>query len=190
MKFKEDWNYRVLIVDDQREIHQDFEEMLTPGLTEASTDDLAAAFASESDERCLPAFELLHTQSGEKAYKVVKTALKANRPIAIAYIDVRMPPGMDGIETTRRIRKIDKNIEIVIMTAYADKSLSEVIHDMALLHKLLYTRKPFAREEIQQMTLSLAEKWNIERELAEKSRQLAIRNQILEAVSGSAGNAL
>ena len=68
MEFKTDWNYRVLVVDDQREIHQDFEEMLTPGATGASTDDLADAFASEVDESFLPKFELLYARSGAEAY--------------------------------------------------------------------------------------------------------------------------
>ena len=190
MKFKNGWNNRVLIVDDQKEIHEDFEEMLKPSLAGALTDDLAKAFTSEVDENFLPEFELFHATSGEKAYQIVKEAIEENRPIAVAHIDIRMPPGIDGVETTRRIRQIDKNIEIVIMTAYTDKPLSEIVRDMELLHKLLYTRKPFAREEIQQMTLSLVEKWNVESELAENRHQLALSNQRLESVLDSTGDVI
>lgn len=190
MEFKQDWNYRILVVDDQREIHQDFEEMLTPGLTGSSTDELAAAFAPEVDESFLPKFQLLHARSGSEAYDIVKTAIETAEPIAVAYIDIRMPPGMDGIETTRRIRAIDANIEVVLMSAYTDKSLGEIVHEMQLLHKLLYIRKPFAREEIQQITLSLAEKWNVENELGDKHRQLEVSNQRLEAVLDSTGEAI
>ena len=190
MELKKDWNYRVLVVDDQREIHQDFEEMLTPGATGASTDDLAEAFASEVDESFLPKFTLLHARSGADAYDMIKTAIETDDPIAVAYIDIRMPPGIDGIETTRRIRAIDENIEIVLMTAYTDKSLGEIVREMDLLHKLLYIRKPFAREEIQQITLALAEKWNVESELGDKRRQLEISNQRLEAVLDSTGDAI
>ena len=190
MEFKKDWNYRVLVVDDQREIHQDFEEMLTPGLTGASTDDLAETFTSEVDESFLPKFQLLHARGGAEAYEKIKTAIETDNPIAVAYIDIRMPPGMDGIETTRRIRAIDKNIEIVLMTAYTDKSLGEIVREMDLLHKLLYIRKPFAREEIQQITLALAEKWNVESELEDKHRQLEVSNQRLEAVLDSTGDAI
>ena len=190
MEFKKDWNYRVLVVDDQREIHQDFEEMLTPGVTGASTDDLADAFASEVDESFLPKFQLLHARSGAEAYDIIKVAIEADNPIAVAYIDIRMPPGMDGIETTRRIRAIDENIEIVLMTAYTDKSLGEIVREMDLLHKLLYIRKPFAREEIQQITLALAEKWNVEGELGDKRRQLEISNQRLKTVLDSTGEVI
>ena len=190
MEFKKDWNYRVLVVDDQREIHQDFEEMLTPGLAGVSTDDLAEAFASEVDESFLPKFELLHARSGAEAYDMIKTAIETDNPIAVAYIDIRMPPGMDGIETTQRIRTIDENIETVLMSAYTDKSLGEIVHEMDLLHKLLYIRKPFAREEIQQITLALAEKWNVESELEDKRRQLEISNQRLKSVLDSTGDAI
>ena len=101
-----------------------------------------------------------------------------------------MPPGIDGIETIRRVRKIDRDVEVVIMTAYTDKSLAEIIHDMELLHKVLYIRKPFAREEIQQIALSLVGKWNVEQELAEKRRQLTDSHQRLEAVLDATGDAL
>jgi CheY-like chemotaxis protein len=180
MKFKDEWSNRVLIADDQEEIHEDFEEMLNPTLTRALTDVLARAFGSDVDESFLPEFELLHVKSGRDAYEKVKEAGEAGNPIAVAYLDLRMPPGWDGVETTRKIREFDKDIEIVIMTAYTRKPLSEIIRNIELLHKLLYVRKPFAREEIQQMTISLVEKWNVERELAEKNQQLAFSERILK----------
>ncbi len=184
-------NNRVLVVDDQHEIHDDFAEMLKPVLVRPSTDDLAAAFVGdEEEERFLPEFELLHASNGEEAYEIIRAGRESNRPVAVAYIDIRMPPGIDGIETIRRVRKIDRDIEIVIMTAYTDRSLPEIVHDMELLHKLLYIRKPFAHEEIQQITLSLVGKWNVERDLAEKRRQLATGHRRLEAVLNATGDAI
>ena len=172
MKFKDKWNNRVLIVDDQEEIHKDFEEMLSPGLAKSSTDELASVFESDEDESFLPEFELLHARSGKEAYEKIKETKEELNPIAVAYMDVRMPPGWDGVETTRKIREIDEDIEIVIMTAYSSKPLSDIVRNIKLLHKLLYVRKPFAREEIQQMTISLVEKWNVERELEESKQML------------------
>ena len=161
-------NTRVLIVDDQDEIHTDFQEILSKGRRKTASDDLAAAFlpiAPKNTTPYLPTFELLHASSGDEAYQVVKAATEANRPFAVAYIDIRMPPGMDGLETMRRIRAFEKHLEIVIMTAYTDKPLYEVITDMELLHKLLYIRKPIVREEIQQITFSLVQRWNLEAKL-------------------------
>ena len=190
MDFGDHGNRRVLIVDDQQAIHDDFMEMLKPRFMEAATDELAAAFTRQENTPFLPEFELLHATSGEEAYEAVKAGKESNRPIAVAFVDIRMPPGIDGIETIRQVRNVDRDIEIIIMTAYTDKSLPEITHDMELLHKVLYIRKPFAREEIQQITLSLAGKWNVEQELAEKRRQLTINHQRLEAVLDATGDAM
>ena len=179
-------NLRVLVVDDQAEIHDDFDEMLAPNLLDPAIN----GFGGENDDTFLPAFELSHAMSGEQAYDMVKAAADADRPFALAYIDIRMPPGIDGIETIRLIREFERSLEIVIMTAYTDKPLSEIVDAMVLPHKLLYIRKPFAREEIQQTALALVEKWNIERELASKRRQLEVSHQRLEAVLDGTGDAI
>ena len=174
-------NYRILVVDDQEEIHNDFEEMLAPAATRRATDDLASVFVPETGRPLLPKFALSHAASGGEACHMVRAARESNRPYALAYVDVRMPPGTDGIETVRRIRQFEQDMEIVIMTAYSDKTLPEIVDGMEVLHKLLYIRKPFSREEIQQITLSLTGKWNIEQELAEHRRQLETSNRQLEA---------
>lgn len=181
---------RVLIVDDQPEIHGDFQEMLSPSPVSPLLEDMAAAFSDQPTKAFLPEFELLHAFDGEEACDMLRTARASNHPIAVAFVDIRMPPGIDGVETTRRLRTIDSDIEVVLMTAYTDKSLSEIIHGMAAPHKLLYIRKPFSREEIQQLTLSLAGKWNIEQALAEKQRLLAASHQRLEAVLDATEDAL
>ena len=181
---------RVLIVDDEKEIHEDFEDMLRrPG--GPGSDQLAAAFvAEESTAELNLDFELQHASNGEEAYELIAAGKRSEQPIAVAYVDVRMPPGIDGIETVRRIRSIDHEVEIVIMTAYADKPLPEIVQDMELLHKLLYIRKPFAREEVQQITLALTEKWGVERELAARRREIALSHQRLEAVLDATGEAI
>lgn len=173
-------NNRILIVDDQEEIHEDFEEMLNPASKSLQTDGLALAFGSDADDiTFLPKLELIHARSGQEAFQIIQKSIENNNPIAVTYMDVRMPPGWDGVETTRKIREIDKDVEVVIMTAYNSKPLSEIIRNIDLLHKLLYIRKPFAREEVQQITISLVEKWNVEKELAEKNRQLELNEQML-----------
>ena len=181
-------NARVLIVDDQPNIHDDFKEMLlTPG---AAADDVAASFLSEEPDHLLPEFELLHATGGREACELVARAARDERPIAVAYIDIRMPPGIDGVTTVREIRRVDRAIEIVLMTAYTEMSLADIVQDMELLHKLLYLRKPCAREEVQQITLALVQKWNLERELEARRRQLALANGRLTAVLDSIDEAI
>ncbi|MYI60358.1 MAG: hypothetical protein F4105_01580, partial [Gemmatimonadetes bacterium] len=82
MKSEHHENNRVLIVDDQPEIHDDFKEMLSPRLAQAVEDNLAAAFMREEEEAWLPEFELLHASNGEQAYEIIQTGKKSNRPIA------------------------------------------------------------------------------------------------------------
>ena len=89
---------RVLIVDDQPEIHEDFEEMLKPGPSAVSTAELMTAFVKERRKSfSLPEFELLHANGGEEACDTVRAARAENRPIAVVYVDVRMPPGSMGL---------------------------------------------------------------------------------------------
>ncbi len=193
MESKEHRNYRVLIVDDETAIHRDFKDMLTPTRTQTLTDELVETLLDEEPENntsFLPNFELLHATSGEEGYDIIRAGKESNCPIAVAYIDVRMPPGIDGVEAIRRIREIEKDIELVIMTAYTDKPLPEIVRDMEFLHKLLYIRKPFAPEEVQQITLALVEKWNIERELAKKQQQIIRNHQRLETILDSAADAI
>ena len=200
MDSKEHWNHRVLIVDDEAGIHRDFKDMLNPRYRQRLTAALAETFLDRVPQNktfFLPNFELLHATSGEEAHDIICTGKAADRPIAVAFIDVRMPPGIDGVEAIRRIRLIEKDIELVIMTAYADKPLPEIVRDMKLLNKLLYMRKPFTPEEVQQITLSLVERWNVEQELAKKLRQiitdrqnLEIKNKRLKTVLDSAGDAI
>ncbi len=186
-EFGDGGNNRVLIVDDQQEIHDDFREMLVTD-EGASSDELAAAFLPPR-RSFLPEFALSHAASGEQACRLVEEGQAGGLPIAVAYVDVRMPPGIDGIETIRRMRQVDQDVEIVIMTAYTDKSLSEIVHDMDRLHKLLYIRKPFAREEIQQITLSLVVKWNVEQALASERRELESMRREVERLRAEAGTA-
>ena len=186
-------NTRVLIVDDQDEIHIDFQEILSAKNRQTASDDLAEAFlpgSSQSSRTHLPSFELSHASSGTEAYEIVKAATASNRPFAVAYIDIRMPPGIDGVETIRRIRAFEKNLEIVIMTAYTDKPLHEIVTNMELLHKLLYIRKPVAKEEIQQITAALVEKWNVEQQSIQDRQSLDLSYQRLKAVLDATGDAI
>ena len=189
-------NQRVLVVDDQPEIHDDFVDMLTAGGATRASDELAMAFASgpqraaQVEEYLLPDLELSHAYSGKDACRQIEEAWHSERPFALAFVDVRMSPGIDGIEAVQRIRETDRDIEIVIMTAYTDRTRADIVRGTELLHKMLYLRKPFSREEIQQIAVSLVGKWNVERALADRSREIAASNKTLEAVLDSTEDAM
>ena len=183
-------NKRVLVIDDQVEIHEDFREMLAPSRPPTMADKFAAAFVHEDQEEVLPTFELLHAHSGDEAITLVEESLRFGKPIAMAFVDIRMPPGMNGVTTVRRIRDTDPDIEFVIMTAYTDLSLPDLVANITPLHKLLYVRKPFTREEIQQMAIALVEKYNVAQQLKAHERELQASHHRLEAILESSGEAI
>ena len=186
MEYANHRNHHVLIVDDQKEIHNDFAELLQPRFMQQATIDQAMACVFKEEKTLLPEFELLHAPSGEVACEIIEAGKESNCPVSIAYIDVRTPPGVDGIETIRQIRKIDRDCELVIMIANTDQALPGIIRKMGLKRKLSYIRKPFTREEIHQVTISLVEKWNLERQLSEKLRQLNSSYRELKAALDAA----
>ena len=181
MEYANHRNHHVLIVDNQKKIHSDFAEILQSRFLERKTNEVEAEFIIEEELTWQPQYVLLHASSGEEACEIIKAGKESNSPVSVAYIDVRMSPGIDGIETVHRVRKIDRDVQLVIMTTGTEQAMPEIIRKMRLLRGLLYIRIPSTREEIQQMTIYLVEKWKVERQLAEKLEQLNTYNQKLKA---------
>ncbi|MEE8342988.1 MAG: diguanylate cyclase [Gammaproteobacteria bacterium] len=164
-----DYNSRILIVDDNRSIHEDFIKVLSTK-DEASRIELdkleKELFDSdESDAKdstiTKVAYEIDAAYQGEDALNKVIEAEEEGRPYAMAYMDVRMPPGWDGVETIIRIWERYPYIEMVLCTAYSDYDWDQIISKLGCTDKLLFVRKPFDRVTIQQITLTLVKKWNL-----------------------------
>jgi predicted signal transduction protein with EAL and GGDEF domain len=101
-------------------------------------------------------------EGAEAAVAAVREALAADDPFAVAFLDMRMPPGPDGVWAASRIRELDPAIEIVICTAYSDVDPRDIGAMVPPEEKLSYLQKPFHPHEIRQMTISLASKWRSE----------------------------
>ncbi len=108
-------------------------------------------------------FVIDFASNGEEGVAKVEEAVKKRDPFQIAFIDMRMPPGINGAETARRIREIDSSIEIVIITAYSDLSINEINEMVGRPDKLIYIKKPFYNEEVRQIILNLTGKYKNER---------------------------
>jgi CheY-like chemotaxis protein len=89
---------------------------------------------------------------------MVTAALAAGRPYAMIFVDVRMPPGWDGIETIERILQVTPRVELCICSAYSDYSWHEVIHRVGR-PSLRLLRKPFNTFELMSVTAELTDKW-------------------------------
>ncbi len=124
---------------------------------------------------------------GEEALLLARTARQQGRPYALAFVDIRMPPGIDGVETTSRLWKEDPDIQVVICSAYADYSWEEMMQRLGLSQRLLILRKPFDGIEVRQLAFALTEKWellrsnrlhmeDLARAVDERTRQLTAAN--------------
>ncbi len=181
-------NDRVLIVDDNPSIHEDFRKVLGQRSNdEESLDDVEAELFGERHETFRSiSFEIDSAFQGEEGIDKVRTAKTEGRPYALAYVDVRMPPGLDGIETTQKIWQIDPQIQIVICTAFSDYTISEILELFGPTDQLLILKKPYDLAEVTLMTVAMVEKWNLAREwktlVAYKSECLDDANRVLTII--------
>jgi len=106
-------------------------------------------------------FELSHAHQGEEAYGMVAEAEKSECPFALAFVDVRMPPGWDGVETASRIWADFPRIEMVICTAFSDYSWEQILEELGVTEKLQFLRKPVDVVSVKQMALALTTKWSL-----------------------------
>jgi diguanylate cyclase (GGDEF)-like protein len=156
---------RILLVDDNPEIHKDIMGILRPqrdnplAIVEAEL--FGDVAAPEDSKRASVQYELESAFQGEQALAMVEQALRDGRPYSMAIVDVRMPPGWDGIETIERLRQVDPSLQIVICSAYSDYSWKAIDERLQATDWLLILRKPFEHAEIRQLASALTEKWNL-----------------------------
>jgi PAS domain S-box-containing protein len=169
-------NDRILIIDDDPDILTAYRSVLSPEREgkNSSAGKLARLLGKDlvpEPSKALQ-FQLGFAGQGPDGVQMAAAALEKNQPFAVTFIDIRMPPGFDGMETAARIRSIDPNIEIVIVTAYSDRSREEIVRSVGAPEKLLFLRKPFDPEELIQLALSLTAKWNLARQAEEQHNEL------------------
>lgn len=156
-------NRRVLVVDDEAEIRNSYLTILSAHRQQMNSraDNLFVAERDKTEQSS--GFEVVAVDQGEVAIDEARAALEREEPYAVAFIDMRMPPGIDGLETAKALRVLDERIYIVFVTAFADRSIDEL--DEVLEHDTLLLRKPFVSEEIFQLARNLTRTWEKDRQL-------------------------
>jgi len=162
---------RLLIIDDAPSIHDDFRKILAPAQGSPSKlDALEATLLGESassPER--PTFEIDSAFQGKEGLEMVRKGRQENRPYLLAFVDMRMSPGWDGIETAARIWAEDPDMLVVICTAYADYSWDQIKNELGDTGRWFMLRKPLDPEEIRQLARSLTDKSLLLRQRRESS---------------------
>lgn len=162
--------YRILVVDDNESIHEDIEKVLTMSQRKRDSDisDLEEMLfgddigsQGDSDNNKPVTYRIEHAFQGEESVKMVQLAEEEGDPYSLIFMDVRMPPGMDGIEAIKVIWDDYPYIEMVICTAYSDYTWDQIVRNLGVTDKLLFLKKPFDATALKQMALSLTTKWDL-----------------------------
>jgi PAS domain S-box-containing protein len=153
--------YRILIIDDNRAIHDDLRKSLV-GAKGRSTlvDDEALLFGAAAKAASAARFKIESAFQGEEGLKMIQEGLAQKYPYSLAFVDVRMPPGWDGIETIGHLWEADPHLQVVICTAFSDYSGEDIQAKFADSHNLLVLKKPFDDIEVVHLAHALTQKWS------------------------------
>ena len=184
-------NRRILIIDDNAAIHRDFAKVLGTDAEQAAQDTLAVLEAgilgATPSVAMRPQFEVESAHQGRDGVEMARAAVAAGRPYAMAFVDMRMPPGWDGLETIEHLWKVDPQVQVCICSAHTDYDWSEVVDRLGHSARLLVLRKPFEPIEVLQCATALCCKWENEqlvRDQVEELEQLiTVRTRGLEAAN-------
>jgi signal transduction histidine kinase len=188
-------NHRILVIDDNKDIHDDFCKILLP---KAGLSDLINAEADLFDEQAtheieLPEFEIDSAFQGEEGLILIEEALREGRPYSMAFVDVRMPPGWDGVETTAKIWQKYPDLQVVICTAYSDYSWEQMLKKLGYSDRLVILKKPFENVEVLQLAVSMTEKWRLYQQtklyLNDLERIVRERTAVLEKTNAELASA-
>ena len=170
--------FRILIIDDNVAIHDDFKKVLRAGGASLQMQDAESALfgeAARAPEQGFPEFEIDSAYQGEEGLEMLKKAAQAGRPYSLAFVDMRMPPGWDGIETIDHVWKEDAALQVVVCTAYSDYSWAEMTRRLGRTDRWLILKKPFDAIEVRQLACALTEKWSLARQVSAHVENLEAR---------------
>ncbi len=168
-------NRRILVIDDNQAIHNDFRKILCErGGAKSALDDVETELFGDAvgGAKSGEAFEIESAFQGQEGLDMVRKALQEGRPYAMAFVDMRMPPGWDGIETVTHIWEEDPNLQVVFCTAYSDYSWDEMVKTLSRTAQWLILKKPFDNVEASQLASALTEKWNLAKQARCKMGEL------------------
>jgi len=169
---------RIIVIDDQEDIFEIIHGILSreknlPGSGEMETDLLDSEYNPSSEgSSSMFNYEVVYASQGQEGAERIQKACEEGNPFSLAFVDMRMPPGWDGIETIKHIQEIDPDIQTVICTGYDDYSWEEIVRHLGVTDNLLILKKPFDLAEISQIAIAMTTKWMLAKQVDMKMRDL------------------
>lgn len=149
---------RILCIDDNAGILADYQKVLR---CQAPADELAeleSDLFGETKEAATegPSFQVDTALQGQVGFEMFEKAFTEGNPYQLVFVDMRMPPGWDGLQTMKAIWKHSPSQFIVLCTAYSDYSHADLMREVGHRPNFLIIRKPFQADEILQLATSVA----------------------------------
>jgi signal transduction histidine kinase len=169
------------VIDDNPEIHNDIKKILQPTTAPDDFDDLLADIIGKPAAQ--PHHAMIQVDSafqGDEGIRMVRQARREEQPYALAFVDMRIPPGLDGLQTIKKMQMEDDRLQYIVITAYSDYSWQDISNSLISKDNLLVIKKPFESIEIRQSASALIQKWHIAMEREHILAALAMQRDMLE----------
>lgn len=169
-----DTGSRVLVVDDDRGLHDDYDRCLAGAEVggaelQRAREALFGSVDASTPSRGPEVFRLVHAYAGMPALELVQQSIDDGDRYSVAFVDMRMPPGWNGVETIRRIWQVDPAMQVVLCTAFSDFTWTKVLSGVGRSEGLHLLRKPFAPAQVRRFAEVLSKKWSLMRSAVPRS---------------------
>ncbi|WP_053076681.1 response regulator [Caenimonas sp. SL110] len=158
---------KILVIDDDASLHGDFMSVLGASAGESAANSLSELEARMFGSANMPvrqSFDLAFASQGQEGVELARAAHQAGSPFMLAFVDMRMPPGWDGLRTIQELWAADPHVQVVICTAHGDYSWESALHKLDGSERLLVIKKPFDPVEVWQAARMFCAKWKLSRD--------------------------
>lgn len=140
---KEQEHLKLLLADDEKPIANIYRT------------GLPKFFANETGDETTSATVEVCSQGGT-AVELFEEALQSGDPFDVIVLDVRMPPGISGVEAGQKIRSSDKNVPIIFVSGYSDVAIPNLEERVPPASRMCYVEKPIQLSELADLIMEMA----------------------------------